>query len=203
MRIIENESKPGAYVMVILGLISAYFGFYILTGILFFTLMLWLFFCSSKLINPTSPSAIVSPINGVIDDVKYDGQSVEFTIISRFNGRIYAPCDLHETKVKKCHGFYFMRNSELSNQIGVCESMLAKTVIEDENLVIEIEIRPRLFSFCSLHSNKTESLFLEKIGFLNVGSLQINIKGNNLKVIAKKNEKVMGGISQLIRIENL
>ncbi|EMZ39922.1 hypothetical protein LS77_001365 [Helicobacter bilis] len=201
MRVIESESKQGAYIIVIFGLIAAYFGFYILTGILLLMLLAWLFFCSSKLINPTIPNAIVSPISGVIENITHNGDCVEFSIKVRRNGRIYSPSDLHDISVKKYHGFYFLRKSELSNQLGVKELMQAKTMLDNESLSIKIEVLPRVLRFCGLYDGKLESLFLEKIGFLNVGLLRISIKGENLKVLAKEHERVLGGSSPLITIE--
>lgn len=203
MRILENEGKQGAYIILIFGLIFAYFGFYVLTIILLFILLTWLFFYSSRLVNPTMPNAIVSPINGVINSINQKEHSVEFIIKSRFNGRIYAPSDLHEIQVKKYHGFYFLYKSELSNKIGTKELMYAETILNDEKLFVEIEVLPRAFSVCGLCISRSESLFLEKIGFLNMGLLRISIKGNNITIIAKENEKVIGGISPLIEIKNL
>lgn len=203
MRVIESESKQGAYIIIIIGLITAYFGFYILTGIVLLVLLAWLFFCSSKLINPTMPDAIVSPINGVIEHITCNQDCVEFSIKARMNGRIYSPSDLYNISIKKYHGFYFLRTSELSNQLGMREFMSAETTLDGEKLSIKIEVLPRMLRFCGLYDGKLESLFLEKIGFLNVGLLRISIKGQNLKVLAKEHEKVFGGSSSLVAIEKI
>ncbi len=200
MRVIESESKQGAYIIVICGLIAAYFGFYILTAILFIVLLAWLFFCSSKLINPTTPNAIVSPISGIVEYIKQHEDSIEFSIKARFNGRIYAPSDLHAMKVRKYHGFYFLRQSMLAKQLGVRELLEAQTILDDENLIIKIEVLPRFLRFCGLYALKMEALFLEKIGFLNVGLLRITIKGQNLRVLVKEHERVLGGSSPLVAI---
>ena len=82
--------------------------------------------------------------------------------------------------MKKYHGFYFLRKSELSNQLGVKELMQAKTMLDNESLSIKIEVLPRVLRFCGLYDGKLESLFLEKIGFLNVGLLRISIKGREI-----------------------
>lgn len=201
MRVIESESKQGAYIIVICGLIAAFFGFYIVFGILLLFLLFWLFFCSSKLINPTMPNAIVSPISGVIENITYNEDFVEFSIKARFNGRIYAPSDLCEIKVKKYHGFYFLRQSPLAKQLGAKELLEAQTTLENENLIVKIEVLPRFLRFCGLYTSKIEELFLEKIGFLNIGILRISIKGQNLNVLAKEKERVYGGNSSLVAIK--
>lgn len=203
MRVIESESKQGAYIIVICGLVAAFFGFYIFTGILLFLLLLWLFFCSSRLINPTTPNAIVSPISGVIENIVQHGDSIEFSIKARFNGRIYAPSDLCKINTQKYHGFYFLRQSSLAKQLSARDLLEAQTTLENENLAIKIEVLPRFLRFCGLYNSKLEALFLEKIGFLNMGILRISIKGKNLKVLVKEKERVYGGSSPLITLNKI
>lgn len=202
MRVIESESRQGAYIIIIFGLIFAFFGLYIVTGILFCLLLLWLFFCSSKLINPTIPDAIVSPISGVIEKISYNEDCVEFSIKARFNGRIYAPSDLCLIQTKKYHGFYFLQQSPVSKQLNTKDFLEAQTALGSENLVVKIEVIPRFLRICGLYTSKIEALFLEKIGFLNMGILRISIKGQNLKVIAKERERVYGGNSPLVTISS-
>lgn len=203
MRVIESESRQGAYIIVVLGLLAAYFGLYILVGILFVCLLGWFFFCSSRLINPTTPSAIVSPISGVITQIEHSQDSVTFHIKARRNGRIYAPSDLHNVSVRKQHGFYFVRQSALSRELGAREFLSAQTMLENENLGIRIEVLPRLLRACGLYAGKLEALFLEKIGFLNVGMLSITITGHNLKVLVGEKERVLGGQSALVGVEKV
>lgn len=200
MRIVESESRQGSYFIVICGLIAAFFGFYIFTGILFVLLLLWLFFCSSRLINPTTPNAIVSPISGVIKSISYGKDCVEFKIKARFNGRIYAPSDLRAMQTKKYHGFYFLRQDKTAKQLAAKDMLEAQTTLENENLAIKIEVLPSFLRICGLHTNKLEALFLEKIGFLNAGVLNISVKGNNLKVLVKEKEHVRGGSSPIVTI---
>ncbi len=202
MRIIESESKQGAYIFVIVGLITFYFGLYILTGIIFLMLLVWLFFCSSKLINPTTPDSIVTPISGKITKVIQNEDSIEFSITPRFNGRIFAPCDLHEISTLKKKGFYFFNQNKLANILGPKETLKAQALLNNKNIAIQIEVIPRLLKFCGINYEKSQALFLEKIGFLNFGVLNIKIIGNGIVSLVKEGEKVLGGSTQLIEIKN-
>lgn len=200
MRIIEPESKQGAYLIIIIGLIALYCNFYILTVATFIILLGWLFFCSSKVINPTIPNAVVSPINGKITKIMQQHDAIEIIIKPKFNGRIYAPSDLLNIEIMQHHGFYFYRNSKLSEELGAYSTLKANTIFKDEKLEIKIKVIPRLLRICGLRFAKTDALFLEKIGFLNNGILHIHIQGKNIQPLVEQNTYVRGGITPLITL---
>ncbi|RDU67601.1 hypothetical protein CQA53_00925 [Helicobacter didelphidarum] len=203
MRIIEPEAKSIAYLIIIAGLVTSYFGLYILTTLLFVSLLVWLFFCSSKIINPTIPSAIVSPISGVIKKIEKDSNHIEFQIKARFNGRIYAPNDLQNIRISHHHGFYTLSNHSAFGRMFAPKDILeADSIFANNNLRIKIEVMPNLFRFCGLNYANSKSLFLEKIGFLNTGSLSISIYGDNLESFAQEGSYVVGGNSPLVVIKS-
>ncbi len=198
MRMIESESKHGSYILIIIGLITSYFGFYILTGIVAILLILWLFFCSTKAINPTIPNSIVTPISGLVRKVVQNEDSIEFSIDARFNGRIFSPCDLYDITTLKKKGFYFAKQNEVSNILETKEFLEAQTLLNNENLAIKIEVIPRLLRFCGINYDKTEALSLDKIGFLNVGTLTIKVIGKNINSLVQEGTKVLGGNTPLV-----
>lgn len=202
MRIIEPEGRNLAYLIIVVGVISAYFECYILGGILLFIILpLWLFFCSSKIINPTMPNAIVSPISGVILHINQSENEIDFCIKARFNGRIYSPSDLQNIIITHQNGFYGI-NNEFSKKLNANYTLNANSTLDNQHLDITIHIIPYIFRFCRIKFDSQNSLFLEKIGFLNLGTLHIKIKGDNIQSIAKKGDCVVGGNTALLIVKN-
>lgn len=202
MRFIEPEGRNVAYIIVILVLILSYFGFYVIGGVfLFIVLPLWLFFCSSKIINPSLPNAIVAPISGVIKDVEINQNEIRFSISPRFNGRIYSPNDLQNIRITRTFGFYAAGFNNFTKMLNAHDILSATSSLDGVNLNVEMRLVPYIFRFCRLKFSGSNSLFLEKIGFLNLGMLQINIKGENLHTLAKQGDRIVGGSTALIIVK--
>lgn len=199
MRFIEPEAKGGGYAIVIISLLLIYFGFYVVGGIfLFLILPLWLFFCSSKIINPCLPNAITAPISGVIQTLETRENELIFKIKPRFNGRIYSPNDLQNIRITRTFGFFGLGFNAFTNLLNTHDNLSATSVLNGKNLDVEMRLVPYLFSFCRLKFSSNSSLFLEKIGFLNLGNLTLSVKGENLQSLAKQGDRIVGGSTALV-----
>ncbi|MWV61217.1 hypothetical protein DCO58_10780 [Helicobacter saguini] len=202
MRFIEPEGRSVAYVIVIFVLILLYFGCYIVGAIFLLSILpLWLFFCSSKIITPSMPNAIVAPISGIIKEIEVSQNEIKFHISPRFNGRIYSPNDLQNIHITHTFGFFNFGFNDFTKMLNARDILSATSNLDGVTLNVEMYLTPYIFRFCGLKFSGKNALFLEKIGFLNLGVLTLSVKGKNLQSLARANDKIVGGNTALVVVK--
>ncbi|RDU73432.1 hypothetical protein CQA66_01865 [Helicobacter aurati] len=198
MRVIEPESKQGTLLLIIITLVFSYFGWYILASISLLVLLFWLLLCSSKIIIPTNPQGIISPINGKVTQLKQEKDSITIDIATKWNARVYAPSDLNDITLSHTNGFYFITNNPTATKLSANDKLEATILLEQDYCYLTMYLFPRCFKFCTLHTNGDKALFLDKIGFLNIGKIRITLNGKNLQPSIKEGDSVKAGISTII-----
>lgn len=198
MRIIEPEHRFGTLLLIIVVLVFLYFNWYILSGITALLLVFWIFSFCSKIIVPTNPQGIVAPINGRVVWLVQDNDSITIEIKTRWNARIYAPMDLNDVSITYVKGFYFISNSRIANELGARDRLEANVLLDNDDCKLTIDMLPRFFRFCSLRCDSDKPLFLDKIGFLNIGRIRVKLTGSNLQALVSKGDSIKAGMTTII-----
>ncbi|STQ86693.1 hypothetical protein LS73_003180 [Helicobacter muridarum] len=198
MRIIEPEHRFGTLLLIIVVLVFLYFNWYILSGITALLVFFWIFSFGSKIIVPTNPQGIVAPINGRVVWLMQDNDSITIEIKTRWNARIYAPTDLNDVSITYIKGFYFIGNSRTANELGARDRLEANVLLDNDDCKLTIHMLPRFFRFCSLRCDSDKSLFLDKIGFLNIGRIRVKLTGSNLQALVGKGDSIKAGLTTII-----
>lgn len=204
MRILEKEGFQGVYILIILLVLSLYFNMYIASIFIVLFFIYWFYIFSYKTINPVYPDGIISPVSGQIKKIESGSNFTKILIKIGSNARIYSPADFKVTKITKQKGFYFLKNSSMSEKFGAKEIIDGKLIINDCSFDISMIIKPLIFKCCAFDLLNNDVLFLEKVGFINFGCLEINLNYSNvdnftknLLLNVKEGQKITGGVTNL------
>ncbi len=187
--IISKYGYKSVFIAFVLFVLSWIFSFWPLIFGLLFLISLWIYKNPEKLPQSEDPKAILSPIDGIVEDIKksnYNGRAyTQILIRNRIfdSGVLRSICDMDISVIKRCNGLNIHSSDPNLNLLSNRATIISK----NPDLIIRIST-----------SALTSKIYLEnlkyvksgrRIGFLTDGKVAI-LMPLNTRIAFSKGDKI-------------
>ena len=187
--IISKYGYKSVFIAFVLFVLSWIFSFWPLIFSLLFLISLWIYKNPEKLPQSEDPKAILSPIDGIVEDIKksnYNGRAyTQILIRNRIfdSGVLRSICDMDISVIKRCNGLNIHSSDPNLNLLSNRATIISK----NPDLIIRIST-----------SALTSKIYLEnlkyvksgrRIGFLTDGKVAI-LMPLNTRIAFSKGDKI-------------